>query len=260
MMVAKTCSKCGSPLKLVANDTMMSCPRCKTMVFTDDETHGNLSEMYLRTELSNGDKLLFEHKWDEAVVCFSNLTEKYPLDIDSWMGLARAMTHEQTFLVLPGAEYQKLTKCLGRIQSLQGALLDDSWRAYRQKYEEYRDIQRMEIQEQCEKLARWIDHKQDGDVKMATLIGMVAGAFLVFMLGVVLTMIEPKLWIILPITTGIAVIIGFMIRRIRGKADITPEERQRVKQRCAELEKQAKYWNVQIFFRQDIRNILESKK
>ena len=259
-MVAKTCSKCGSPLQSVANGTMLSCKHCGTMVFANDDTHSDLAEMYLRTELTNGDKLLFEQKWAEAVTCFSNLTEKYPLDIDSWMGLARAMTREQTFMALSGAEYQRLTKCLSKIQLLQGALLDDSWRQYRQKYEEYRDIQRMEIQEQCEKLARWIDSKQDGDSKMAALIGMVAGAFLVFMLGVVIVIIEPKAWMVLPITTSISVIIGWMIYRIRGKADITKEERQRVKARCAELEKQAKYWNVNIFFRQDIRNILESKK
>lgn len=260
-MVAKKCSKCGSSLKPVANGTMLSCPHCKTMQFTqNDGSHDNLQELYLRSELVNGDKYLQDQDWKQATACFSALVEKYPLEIDAWMGLARAMTREQTFLALSGAEYQALTKCLSKVQILQGALLDDSWATYRQKYEVYRDTQRMEIQDQCEKLANWIDHKQDGDVKMASLIGMVAGAFLVFMLGVVLVMIDPRLWIVLPITTAIAVIIGWMIYRLCGKANITPEERQRVKQRCAELEKQAKYWNVQIFFRQDIRNILESKK
>ena len=125
-MVAKTCSKCGSPLQSVAYGTMLSCKHCGNMVFANDGTHGDLAEMYLRTELTNGDKLLFEQKWAEAVTCFSNLTEKYPLDIDSWMGLARAMTREQTFMALSGAEYQRLTKCLSKIQILQGALLDDS--------------------------------------------------------------------------------------------------------------------------------------
>ena len=260
-MSAKTCSKCGSSLKLVANGTMLSCPHCKTMQFVqNDGSHENLQELYLRSELVNGDKYLQDQDWKPAITCFSALVERYPLEIDAWMGLARAMTREQTYLALSGAEYQTLTKCLSKVQVLQGALLDDSWSAYRQKYEAYRDAQRMEIQDQCEKLANWIDHKQDGDAKMASLIGMVAGAFLTFMLGVVLVMIDTRLWMVLPITTAIAVIIGFMIHKLRGKADITPEERQRVRQRCAELDKQAKYWNVQIFFRQDIRNILESKK
>lgn len=260
-MLAETCTKCGTPLKLVANGTMALCPRCKTMTFANnDGSHENLQDLYVRSELMNGEDLLFEQKWQEAITCFSKMAKSHPLQIDAWMGLARALTREQENLVLSSEEYKLLCKCLGKIQVLSGALLDDSWRAYRDKYEAYRETQRRELQAQCDKLANWVDHKQDGDSKMAARIGLLGGAFLILMLGIVMFVVDARLWYLIPITGTITGLLGYIAYRTYGYANLTKEERQAVQKRCAELNQYAKYWNVELYFRQDIRNIIESHR
>lgn len=258
-MPTQTCAKCGASLQLVANDTMRKCIRCGAMYFANTAL-SDIQQSYLQSELTTGDSFLLAKRWDDAISCFANLTKSYPLEIDAWMGVARALTREQTFFALSGEDYKLLCRCLSKVQALQGALVDDSWSVYKTQYERYRDTQRMEIQEQCEKLAYWVDHKQDGDSKMAVRLVLMSAAFLLFVFGCVLCVIDSRLWMLIPITGGVAAVMCWLVKRMGAKADISAEEKRQVRLRCAELEKQAKYWNVQIFFRQDIRNILSSQK
>ena len=260
-MIQRVCTRCHTPLQFMANNTMAKCPLCHSTYFSDDIQHESEQQnAFIRSELLKGDAHLQEKRWGDALVVFSGLAKSYPLEIDVWTGLARALTREQTHFGLAGSEYALLIRALNKVQSLQGVLMDESWETYRTKYEQYRERQRLEIQEQCDTLAKWIDGQQDSAHKMVLRLVCVTFAFLLFVIGCVIAMIDSSLWVMTLLMGILAALVIAVIFRFTSRINLDASDREVVLTRCAEIQNQAEYWNVQIVFRQDIRHLLKSKK
>lgn len=247
------CTKCNAPLRSVANGTMKRCVKCDAMYIVGELGASEVHEDYARSELAIGDSFLFAKNWDEATKCFKRLCKQYPLEMDSWLGLARSLTREQNYLDMSYKDYRLLLKCLSKVQTLSGALLDDSWQSYKQRYQQHCGTKRVALQKECDELAHWVDENQGGYQRM--ILQMVYLIFALFFVvgGFVVVMIDLKFWYIMLLCWGIASLLVLIMRWSGKKMRLEKDDIEYVRQQRDYLQKSAEYYHVELTFRSDIR-------
>jgi hypothetical protein len=135
---AAICSSCAAPFAIA-----------RGIDAYEHSAHGRMLEQGLKS----GEAFLQLKEWRKAYDVFSELSGKYPHDARTWLGIARAISHEQECHEINESMLDAIRQNVSRARTINLYIADNSWDVYiereeaRLEYEfNYRDSMRKKLQ------------------------------------------------------------------------------------------------------------------
>lgn len=160
------CPVCQGIIDTDSEKDAVICPLCATPFIVAkgvelyaNSTHGQSLELGIK----NGNSFLQLKEWRRAYDVFMDLSNKYPHDARVWLGIARAISHEQNCHSITMPMLNAIKSNVEKVRTLSLGLADNSWDVYIENEEDrlQREAQNKEM------MRRKLQNEYDETVKRA---------------------------------------------------------------------------------------------
>ncbi len=138
-MVKAQCPACGIILDVDDASGAAVCSACATPFVIANavdayahSAHGQTLEMGIK----NGNSFLQLKEWRKAYDVFTELADKYPHDARTWLGIARAISHEKACHEINASMFHAIQSNVYKARTLNLYIADNSWDAYLENEED----------------------------------------------------------------------------------------------------------------------------
>ena len=141
------CPSCGL-VSEVENTGAAICPSCATPFVVADAAVAYANSEHgqaLENGIKRGESFLQLKEWRKAYDAFTELADQYPHDARTWLGIARAISHEQACHEINNGMLQAIKTNVEKARTL-GYYIDELWDIY--------------IEQETERLAREAQQKE----------------------------------------------------------------------------------------------------
>lgn len=132
-MVKLQCPACGVPLEVDDASGAAVCSSCSTPFVIANALEAYTASMHgqtLEMGIKNGNSFLQLKEWRKAYDIFTELADKYPHDARTWLGIARAISHERTCHEITESMLQSVQQNVYKARTLNLYIADNAWDAY----------------------------------------------------------------------------------------------------------------------------------
>lgn len=132
-MVNVQCPACGRLMDVDDVNSAAVCSGCATPFVVANAVDAYAHSMHgqtLEMGIKNGNSFLQLKEWRKAYDTFTELADKYPHDARTWLGIARAISHEKNCHEINPSMLQAIQQNVYKARTLSLYIADNSWDAY----------------------------------------------------------------------------------------------------------------------------------
>ena len=132
-MVKAQCPACGLVIDVDDTNGAAICSSCATPFVVAKGVDAYAHSMHgqtLEMGIKNGNTFLQLKEWRKAYDTFTELADKYPHDARTWLGIARAISHEKMCHEINASMLQAIQQNVYKARTINLYIADNSWDAY----------------------------------------------------------------------------------------------------------------------------------